>query len=246
MFLTMSRSLSNGTMGCITFCELNVTSLNWIAANPISVTSRGKKMFQKFDEPSPNDDGTAGSPSLRTRSSIKPRLLFPTKEQIRARETRGHENVADEDQHMVHEDEEVDEEAVTDIDESRITKSQEIQAEDSEMTDAFDVETETEADAHPGTPKRNLKDDDPFSSPPASGTRSGRGGIGKVKSSLHIDGDSSPPGGQNIHMTRSKGNPFDSWKRTKGGLSSGRIRKREGAEAAGESISKRTRAASGT
>ncbi|KAH0559769.1 hypothetical protein GP486_003720 [Trichoglossum hirsutum] len=209
---------------------------------------RGKKVFRKFDEPSPNDNGSTDSPPQRTRSSIKPRLLFPSKEQIRARETRGNENATDEDQHMAHDDE-VDEEALTDIDESRITKSQEIlRTEDSEMTDAVDAETDTdtEANAHPGSPKRNPKDDDPFDSPPASGTRSGRGGIRKVKSSLHTDGGGSSLGGQSVHMTRSKGSPFDSWKRTKGGLNSGRVRKREGGEeAAGGSISKRTRAASG-
>ncbi|KAH0542713.1 hypothetical protein FGG08_002948 [Glutinoglossum americanum] len=205
---------------------------------------RGKKVFRKFDEPNPNDNDNTGSPPPRTRSSIKPRLLFPTKEQVQAREKRDNGNGVVEDQHMTLENE-VDEEAVTDIDESRITKSQEIlETEDSEMTDVVDADTEPEAETDLGTPERDPKID-PFSSPPASGTRSGRGSLRRVKSSPHIDGGGSPLGSQNAHMTRSKESSFSGWKRTKAGLSSGRVRKREGGEVVGESVSKRTRAAGG-
>jgi hypothetical protein len=81
--------------------------------------SRGKKIFRRFRDDS-DDDQRAASPvsnlgqrSLRrqagpaaerplTRSSIKPRLLFPSEEQIRERETDVLES-------------EVDEEALTDI-----------------------------------------------------------------------------------------------------------------------------------
>ena len=141
---------------------------------------------------------------------------------------------------------EVDEEAVTDIDEKRITESPEIlETEDSEMTDAFGVETEieTEVETEPATPERKTKADS-FSSSPASGTRSmTRRRARGAKPSSHIDGGP-PIRSQSAHMTRSKGTAFDSWRRTKGGVISGRVRKREG-EAVGESISKRTRAASG-
>lgn len=81
---------------------------------------RGKKTFRKFndteeDEGSVVDDIAAIDAALEedipsrlrrplTRSSVKPRLLFPTPEQLRARETRSH---ATEDE----------EEAVTDIEE---------------------------------------------------------------------------------------------------------------------------------
>jgi hypothetical protein len=209
----------------------------------VFLSSRGKKVFRKFDEPSMEDNNNPGSPP-RTRSSIKPRLLFPTKEQAQARETRNQEKIADED-HVIGENE-VDEEAVTDIDEKRITKSQEIlETEDSEMTDVFDVETEieTEVETEPATPGRKPKVDS-FNSPPASGTRSvTRSGARKAKPSPPIDGGP-PIESQSVHMTRSKGTAFDSWKRTKGGLGSGRARKREG-DAVGESISKRTRAGCG-
>ncbi|KAI9771685.1 MAG: hypothetical protein M1840_001901 [Geoglossum simile] len=202
---------------------------------------RGKKVYRKFDEPNPEDGANPGSPSL-SRSSIKPRLLFPSKEQAQARETRNQEETADED-HVIGENE-VDEEAATDIDEKRITKSQKIlETEDSEMTDVLDIETETEVETEPATPERKTNIN-PFSSPPSSGTRSmTRGGARKAKPSPRIDGGS-PIGRQSVHMTRSKGSAFDSWKRTKGGLSSGRVRKRED-ETVRESVSKRTRAAGG-
>lgn len=57
-----------------------------------SHSSRGKKTFRKFAEPEPSDaddddsEARSGSPTRRhmTRSSIKPRLLFPPKGQSQA------------------------------------------------------------------------------------------------------------------------------------------------------------------
>jgi hypothetical protein len=80
--------------------------------------SRGKKVFRKFgDEDGSQDEDNAEdeqlaqtvAPNLRrplTRSSIKPRLLFPTAEQTKAKEKRS----------QTTEDEE---EAITDIEESQ-------------------------------------------------------------------------------------------------------------------------------
>ena len=102
------------------------------------IPSRGKKIFRKFDDDREDEetqvnlfdsdewhdseiDGES-SPPLRpfTRSSIKPRLLFPTEEQRRAREAQA---------------EIADEEAITDIEEHHLL--------DSEMTDlAGDTEEE--------------------------------------------------------------------------------------------------------
>ena len=86
--------------------------------------SRGKKVFRKFNDTDDNehdDDDTdaeidaalaADLPArLRgplTRSSVKPRLLFPTPEQLKAKEVKEMRSPATEDE----------EEAVTDIDET--------------------------------------------------------------------------------------------------------------------------------
>lgn len=94
------------------------------------ICSRGKKIFRKFDDNREDEEAHVSlfdsdewhdseidgesTPPLRpfTRSSIKPRLLFPTEEQRRARETQA---------------EFADEEAVTDIEEHQLL--------DREMTD---------------------------------------------------------------------------------------------------------------
>lgn len=90
--------------------------------------SRGRKIFKRFPtESSPRtdqlisshsdlDDAATSSPSHFTRSSIKPRLLFPTAQQQREREL-------------------ADEEATTDIEQH---------ADDNEMTDIATDETEIE------------------------------------------------------------------------------------------------------
>lgn len=102
-------------MACFTFCKSYIPIYTKTEANFLS--SRGKKIFRKFDEDFEDQDEyddeglLAGrsdaedmSSSARplTRASIKPRLLFPTAEQRQAREQKS----------VV-----TDEEATTDIEE---------------------------------------------------------------------------------------------------------------------------------
>ncbi|KAI9792809.1 MAG: hypothetical protein M1816_001541 [Peltula sp. TS41687] len=84
---------------------------------------RGKKIFRKFDEEEDEEDNGSveagdilnGHARTRpfTRSSIAPRLLFPTEEQRREREQRAQRGDDEVD---------VDEEAITDIDEEALNK----------------------------------------------------------------------------------------------------------------------------
>ncbi len=174
----------------------------------ISVQSRGKKIFRKFeDDTQSNNNGVddfnsddwdeseitvAGtSPRLRpfTRSSIKPRLLFPPEEQHQARTAKA----------VL-----VDEEAITDIEE---------QVGDSEMTD---VTADTEEDPLV-TPTKNTFTP---ASPPATG-RATRGGAKRAAAPEPLE----------YLPTVKKASPFDSWKRGKAGVGAvgmGKGKKREG------------------
>jgi hypothetical protein len=101
-------------------CKFN-PHIHWYSVSKLTFNhSRGKKIFRPFQDNTDDDAEHAASPgstfaqrSLRrqvgpaanrplTRSSIKPRLLFPSEEQIRERDTLNTED-------------EVDEEALTDI-----------------------------------------------------------------------------------------------------------------------------------
>ena len=92
---------------------LSVTSSKYTKENPLLtlVHSRGKKIFRKFPEdggePDDGEDSEVESTNVRplTRSSIKPRLLFPTQKQTREREAANTE----------------DEEATTDIEDHNDT-----------------------------------------------------------------------------------------------------------------------------
>lgn len=130
--------LSNVRMVWSTCCESEPFVLPGRFALTYAISSRGKKIFRRFDDNREDEEAHVNlfdsdewhdseidgesTPPLRpfTRSSIKPRLLFPTEEQRRARETQA---------------EFADEEAVTDIEEHHLL--------DSEMTDlAGDTEGE--------------------------------------------------------------------------------------------------------
>jgi hypothetical protein len=91
-------------------------------------SSRGKKIFKKFpDAEEPQTDDTSGETHKRlTRSSIKPRLLFPPKR-------------ADEDMNQA------DEEADTDIESGAEMEM--------DVADQEQPETPLEVDVAPGTPK---------------------------------------------------------------------------------------------
>lgn len=81
----------------------------------IDLLSRGRRFFQKFDDMDEEEAGGNGVAHSRrvTRSSIKPRILFPTEEQKRERELRDADPDADA---------QVDEEALTDIDEDALNE----------------------------------------------------------------------------------------------------------------------------
>lgn len=81
-----------------------------------ALSSRGRKIYKPFPRESPSSgENPITSTTHFTRSSVKPRLLFPTAQQQRERQL-------------------ADEEAITDIEASH----------DSEMTDVATEETETE------------------------------------------------------------------------------------------------------
>ncbi|KAI9815313.1 MAG: hypothetical protein M1827_002793 [Pycnora praestabilis] len=171
---------------------------------------RGKKIFRKFDDeheiidnggkssPDWDDaeiDAANTSPRLRpfTRSSVKPRLLFPSEQQRRAREVKG---------------DDADEEAITDIEENVLTADSQ-HLDGNEMTDA---EADTEEDVLV-TPMRHAFTP---ASPPATG-RATRANTKKVS------WDSSPLAPEPEELTPrvlvqgKRANPFDRWQRTKAG-----------------------------
>ena len=96
-------------------------------ASLIRAYSRGRKFFRKFDDET--DADADGETRRVTRSSLKPRLLFPTEEQKREREARdatAAQAAQDED----------DEEALTDIDDDALN----------ELDPKRDMETDSDAD----------------------------------------------------------------------------------------------------
>jgi len=121
-----SKKLSITKKAWSTYCEYSAP--NQFQYSELTPQSRGRKIFKRFPtESSPRanqlhsphsdlDNAAIATPSHFTRSSIKPRLLFPTAQQQREREL-------------------ADEEATTDIEQ---------QADDSEMTDIATDETEIE------------------------------------------------------------------------------------------------------
>lgn len=148
-----------------------------------------------------------------TRSSIKPRLLFPTPEQTAVREKNS--QFTDDD----------DEEAVTDIEEPLNDASTPI-----EQDDGFAIT--------PTAPRFA-----PFSPPStARATRSGKrvddGGSSPLTAAFEEDVDAGPAQGRR----GGKASPFDSWKRTKVTVAS-QSKKREGEtiERAGGEIGKKQR-----
>ncbi|KAI9789218.1 MAG: hypothetical protein M1833_002446 [Piccolia ochrophora] len=212
---------------------------------------RGKKIFRKFEE---DDDPFANGPedtllsevdpslaSLirpNTRSSIKPRLLFPTPQQERAqkdnKESLAASNASYLDPTSAANDEE---EAITDIDDS------------AELEQDLQQSNNTISVADPRTP------DTPAFSPatPPSNARTTRASARNKSTPT----DTSPLTTSDIDMLDSpqrapakrgkKVSPFDGWQRTKGGAattaSTARGKKREGdtIERSGGVINKRTR-----
>ncbi|KAI9704238.1 MAG: hypothetical protein M1836_007099 [Candelina mexicana] len=184
---------------------------------------RGKKIFRKFDDANDHKElasGSSTSVSRRpfTRSSIKPRILWPTEEQLKAREPKPVE---------------VDEEALTDI-EGFTPKSPQEEAD--QTLDAPEAK-----DSRLVTPtKRTFTP----ASPPTTGrtTRASKRKVAVDSSPL----GSEPEDLTSRASKKIKPNsPFDGWQRTKPGAATTRKgRKREGEviEKTGGTTSKRSKA----
>lgn len=201
--------------------------------------SRGKKIFRRFSDPEEERASSAGTdtsdvPGQRTlkrqagaaaqrpltRSSIKPRLLFRSSDQLLEREPGP---------------DDVDEEAVTDIEMDNASSSP--------------VKAQTGKAAHNNndqqTPARvHFKP----TTPPPSTTRATRSAGKKASPLLQLTPvyeDEPEPmsvGTDETFPAQAKGkgkghSPFDAWQRTKAG------RKRAGEPAEGASVGKRTRSA---
>lgn len=174
--------------------------------------SRGKKIYRKFaddlepEDPVWDDADTETSPRLRplTRSSIKPRLLFPTSTQHNERSLANKE----------------DEEAITDIEELPPLPN------DSEMTD---LAPETEDEPLVTPVKASFVSP---ATPPATGhaTRSATKRANLQSSSPPVP-ETADTAKFLEHQQIKKLSPFDGWQRTKAtapGYASGKGRKRVG------------------
>lgn len=205
-------------------------------------SSRGKKIFRRFESPAPDEDEDdetdpdaaftesstlkrqAGAVAKRpfTRSSLKPRLLFPSEEQRQERETHD------------------EEEAVTDI----------------ELQDATDEHDEQDIEHdYATTPAKNLHftPATPPTSKAATGSTKRRStrfliDLADVAESPETEHTSASPASTLTPVPKSrlkKVSPFDSWQRTKAPAAVGAIqsRKRAGDDAEGGAVGKRTRSA---
>jgi hypothetical protein len=206
--------------------------------------SRGKKIFREFDDDDTTNHATtgdneqeedtwsdleirrrAGRPAASSskdrpfmRSSYKPRLLFPTEEQRRARE----EAAADE----------ADEEALTDIE---VPIPQQTSSSPRRGKAAAEATTPMKHRARAVTPPttirktrgRKLFDHSPLAAAPDAMDVS----PGEV--TVVVDDDEAPLPDDQVSVASSKKNsPFDTWRRTKAaGVSKAAGKKREAADA---------------
>ncbi|KAI9724415.1 MAG: hypothetical protein M1812_000483 [Candelaria pacifica] len=182
---------------------------------------RGKKIFRKFDDANDQEESANGSPSVPrrpfTRSSIKPRLLWPTEEQRKAREPKPVE---------------VDEEALTDIEGHTPDSAHEAadQTLDGPETKNKRLVTPTKTIFTPA-------------SPPTTG-RATRASTRKLAPDSSLgEPESEEPTARATKRVKPS-SPFDGWQRTKPGAAAGKGRKREGdvLERNGGTTSKRAKA----
>lgn len=197
--------------------------------------SRGRKIFRRFDSPSRLDDdgdaqdaATSDTANLKrkagavasrpfTRSSLKPRLLFPSEEQLRERDADAHD----------------DEEAMTDIEEERIPLPPPKAAQNL----ATPVKKASFTPATPPSSHRAVRS--------ASKKMSF---MSTVEYAAMIDDQHGPSSAMSIPQTRTKPiSPFDTWQRTKPGVSDATKSKKRTISPLPEetSVSKRTRTRTG-
>jgi hypothetical protein len=175
--------------------------------------SRGKKFLRRFDDEEGEDDDNmsdleirrrAGvSPNRRlTRSTIKPRILFPTEEQVRARNAAA---------------EEADEEAVTDI---------EVPCPTTVKAGANGPATKSTANHKnaPVSPATAFR----TPSPPPTDPGGSSGTLSRTARADPTDPTSKEPKPTNKHIQRPKSgrsvSPFDSWSRVKHSGSTGDVK----------------------
>ena len=187
-------------------------------------TSRGKKIFRKFNDDEVDEEeyesedlggmdlDRAGSQPTRplTRSSIKPRLLFPTEGQQREREL----NIHGEEE----EDQDADEEAITDIDENALNRSMVETLTDNEADEHIDNGTLAPPTALPVTPSAGS----PLTPASASAvmTRTTRSSTRKA-SKGHQSPLAKVRDRRSPRVMKHKGDkvsPFDEWRRTKSSM----------------------------
>lgn len=216
----------------------------------LMIRSRGKKIFTEFkegsDDSGSDSDNLASSPTRRavgsmarrrvTRSSIQPRLLFPTAEQKRAREAAAASKAAEEDS--------------TDVDASvqlatPRKRAHKARAPRSAPAEARDATPEPAPESTPKTVENTTTPAtqrffEPVTPPPSRTTRASAKKDANVEPLQNpADGEAGPSdSAQNndqepkpvfAPMPRpAKRSPFDQWRRTKAGVRSVSGTKREG------------------
>lgn len=167
-----------------------------------------------------------------TRSSIKPRLLFPTEEQRREREQRAIAEEEDDD------DDDVDEEAITEVDEEALNKkpSKKTFRNDGTTTDELippSTVSPTQADVSPLTPtspsgittttrttRSSAKKEADAAAAAAEGTGNDNHNHSPFDNNDTLRGSQIPPTHEQHHQKK-KTSPFNDWKRTKSGIGGG-------------------------
>ncbi len=204
--------------------------------------SRGKKIFRRFEDDvdmsldedgDSNDDGhTLTSPRRRpfTRSSIKPRLLFPTEGQKREREQvpqQGGELAVDED---------VDDEAMTEIDESLLNPPNEIPKDTSSRTTRNSKPAEARNPAPPITPTTPTHQGPPITPTSPSfhtttrTTRSSTRKAAVIHDTSPFEPEHDRPVSPGLAGGRNRTSQFAGWKRTKSAMTVAGKGKKRGPE----------------
>jgi hypothetical protein len=188
----------------------------WIILNTANHSrSRGKKVTKRIEDSEPEESDDEQESFLNrlpeeerlkilaqkpmTRSSIKPRLLFPTEEQEDAREQKALRASQRSEEEV---ETEVDEEAITDIDDAHL------QADDSEVENDHEQRD---------TPRALTRSDDMLKTPNHS-DRDSFVTPSTGRATRSKDANSSP---MSIDSAKRTASPFDNWRRIKkGGASS--------------------------
>ncbi|KAK3402257.1 hypothetical protein B0T20DRAFT_135461 [Sordaria brevicollis] len=191
---------------------------------------RGKKQFRKFaeieEEPVDADDefeGAVSTPLRRplTRSSIKPRLLFPPKPKEAKVPDSDEEAPTDIEDHVLESLQSEEEEKPEEKPEEKLEKQEEVTETESPVEEARKEEEPVAAPEIPTTSDKeraSTPETTPIAptSPPATATRTTRAGSKKVAA---VAEDNTTKKATKP-ATRGRKSPFDAFRRTKAGASS--------------------------